>query len=285
MVVLEQERKLQICEYYSLWINTLYKKLSPKNRKIFSEYYSNYLNSFDEFLCYVVAQRLSELKLYLEKNSTKKLNILDVGTGTGSESIYMALHNHRVLGIDINEKRLKVARERKKIAERHWNKALECEFKKENLLYHNPEDLYDLIWMEETFHHLEPRSEVLQKLYKLLKKDGLIILTENNAYNPLIQLKLFLKRGFKTVKIKKVHTEKGIEKTPYGNERILSPRELRELMENNGFSDISYRYFRVVPEAFAKLFGTKTTLQIEEVFEETPFIFLFVHYNFAARKN
>jgi len=275
--------RLKIGKYYELWMNHLYKMLKPENRLVFSKYYYNYVDSFDEFLCYVTTQRLLELHDKLENR--RNLNILDVGAGTGSESIFMALHGHKILGIDINRERLSVAKERKKIAEDYWNRKLLCEFKEENLLDHNPEELYDLIWMEETFHHLEPRGKVVPKLYELLNENGCIIMAEANGYNPLNQLKFFIKRGLKTVTVKEIHSDKETKRIFYGNERILSARRLSNLMKNAGFSDTSYRYFRIFPAVIARFFGAKLAIRIEAFFERMPFVFLFVHYNFIARRN
>jgi len=274
--------RLKIGKYYELWMNHLYKMLKPENRLVFSKYYYNYVDSFDEFLCYVTTQRLLELHDKLE--DSRSLNILDVGAGTGSESIFMALHGHKVLGIDINRERLSVAKERKKIAEEYWNRKLLCEFKEENLLDHNPEELYDLIWMEETFHHLEPRGKVVSKLCELLKKNGCIIMTEANSYNLLTQLKFFLKRGLKTVTIKEIQSGKETRKIFYGNERILSPRKLSKLMKKAGFINARYRYFRVFPVFISRLLGARSAMLIENFIEKTSLVFLFVHYNFVTEK-
>lgn len=256
--------------------------LDYENRLLFYDYYRNYVDSFNDYISYIVTQRLLELHDKLEDN--KRLNILDVGAGTGMESIFMALHGHNVLGIDINSKRLEVARERKKISEEYWNRKLSCEFREENILDHIPEELYDLIWMEETFHHLEPREKVLPKLYELLKEGGCIIMTEANGYNPLTQMRLFVKRGLKTVTVKEFNSDNQIKKVFYGNERILSPRKLRQLMKKVGFTSINYRYFRVLPIKLSRLFGVRLTLKFENILIHLPLVFLFVHYNFTAKK-
>jgi len=274
--------RLNIGKYYELWMNHLYKMLKPENRLVFSKYYYNYVDSFDAFLRYVTIQRLLELHDKLENR--RNLNILDVGAGTGSESIFMALHGHKVLGIDINRERLKVAKERKKIAEEYWNRKLLCEFKEENLLDHNPEELYDLIWMEETFHHLEPRGKVVPKLYELLNENGCIIMAEANGYNPLNQLKFFIKRGFNTIKVKELYINGEMKKVYYGNERILSPRRLNKLMKKAGFINARYRYFRVFTVAFSRLLGVRWAIKFENFLKRFPFVFLFVHYNFVCEK-
>jgi 2-polyprenyl-3-methyl-5-hydroxy-6-metoxy-1,4-benzoquinol methylase len=273
---------LEICKYYELWMNHLYKMLNNESKLVFSKYYHNYVDSFNEFLCYVINQRLLELHDKLENETG--LNILDIGAGTGSESIFMALHGHHVTGIDINRQRLKVAKERKKIAEEYWNKKLLCEFREENLLDHKPENLYDLIWMEETFHHLEPREKILVRLSELLKKDGCVIMTEINGYNPLNQIKFFVKRGFKTVKVKNININGENKKIIYGNERILFPRKLSILMRQKGFVNTRYRYFRVFTVAFSRWLGIRHTIKFEKILSNLPLVFLFVHYNFVAEK-
>ena len=61
--------------------------------------------------------------------------------------------------------------------------------------------------MKDTFHHLEPREDILCKINKLLNKNGKVIIIEPNALNPMIQYQMFKIRGFKTIIEKKIQKQ------------------------------------------------------------------------------
>jgi len=102
--------------------------------------------------------------------------------------------------------------------------------------------LFDIIFLEETFHHLEPRLERVKKISSLLRKDGVLIISEPNAYNVFMQLQLFKRRGFKT--LKRMTLDNG-QVTYYGVERIVTARRLIRLFEPHGLQVKFIRYFRI----------------------------------------
>ena len=93
---------------------------------------------------------------------------------------------------------LQVDRKRKSLLAQVVGKELRCDFETRSLLGLENEH-YDVIWMEQAFHHLEPRSEVLTKLSALLRPGGKLVISETNGWNPAIQAKLFRLRGLKPV--------------------------------------------------------------------------------------
>ena len=68
-----------------------------------------------------------------------------------------------MLGIDINENRLLCARERLKILENEIRYKLNCKFKNENVLSLNRDEKFDLVYFEESLHHMEPRYKIVKK--------------------------------------------------------------------------------------------------------------------------
>ncbi len=102
-----------------------------------------------------------------------KMKCLDVGCNSGFYSLILAANGADVLGIDINQTDIDV------VAQAKW---LESEFKTgakfENIgvleldsKHHNK---YDIIMFLGVYHHLPDTDSVLQKLNKLLKKDGML---------------------------------------------------------------------------------------------------------------
>jgi len=107
---------------------------------------------------------------------------------------------------------------------------------------------YDLIYMKDTFHHLEPRDRIVAKIASLLAPGGKVVIIEPNAWNPAIQYKMFLIRGFNTI-IEKIDKATG-EHFIYGNERLVSGGSIAQSFETYGVKGGS-RLFRLVPTALA----------------------------------
>ena len=253
-----------ISEFLSLWLD--HNLLSFENKKIFDRYYHSYKYHFGKYIKHYYKRQTKELMEIL--NEKPHSNILEIGCGCGTESLWMALHGANVTAIDISEILLNAAKERQQVIENKIGKPLPLKFKKESITEINPEIKYDIVWMEQAFHHLEPRKEVLKILSEIVLPGGYLIMSETNAWNPLIQFKLFQLRGFKTI-------VKGGEYT-YGDERIITPSSLKRKLKQNGFSDIKYKLFRLLPnKKWADIFKPKNI--------NIPIPFMYTHYNIVAK--
>ena len=208
---------------------------------------------------------------------------MDLGCGTGSVSLYIAgkLQNKcEVVGVDINKERLLCARERQKVLERKIGFKLRCEFLESNVLSLDEEHKFDLIYLEDTLHHLEPRPKVIKKISDLLKSGGILIISEVNAYNPFMQLHLFKKRGLRTV-TKKIG--KNGEAVLYGVERILTARKVAKLFSTHNLKVRSLRYFRIASSKLGNFPDKRgiDLLNIERRICKLPLLstLFSVHYN------
>ncbi|MGF1542105.1 MAG: class I SAM-dependent methyltransferase, partial [Pleurocapsa sp.] len=202
--------------------------------------------------------------------------VLEVGCGCGTESIWMALQGATVTGIDIQTDRLEVAKKRQKIVEQSLQRELSCSFEKRSIFELDSEQKYDVIWMEQAFHHIEPRQLAIDKLAALVKDGGFIVISESNAWNPLTQISFFKKRGFST--IKQYSDDAGIIHQ-YGDERILTANKLATEFKKRKISLKKVRYFRLFP-------NSKRTEKIQNLEKYIPqwFVFLFTHYNYVGQK-
>jgi len=202
--------------------------------------------------------------------------VLEVGCGCGTESLWMALNGAEVDGIDINAERLQVAERRRQVLERELNRPLKARFAVQSVLAMDTPAQYDIIWMEQAFHHLEPRQQVVEKLASLLRPNGVVIISEVNAMNPLLQLQLFMKRGFRTTREFTDHD--GLTHC-YGNERVLSAGRLAKLMAAVGIDRENVVHYRIFPNQ--QLFKGLAWLEDLVPGAFTP---LFSHYNFIGKK-
>ena len=269
-------------DFLNWWFDR--KVLDGKALQIFERYYTNYRQDFDGYLSQTWTNRHLELDEEIRALEGKpNVKIMDLGCGTGSVSLYIAGKlgsNSEVLGIDINEDRLLCARERLKVLENEIGSNLNCTFKKENVLSINRDEKFDLVYLEETLHHMEPRCEIFRKISDLIKSDGVLIVSEVNAYNPLMQLHLFMKRGFKT--IRNTVGQNG-HAFLYGVERIMTPKRVVALFQKNGLLVKSLRYFRVANSKLGKLAGKNDfdIMDIEKVICKIPLVknLFSIHYN------
>ena len=145
---------------------------------------------------------------------------------------------------------------------------------------------YDLVYLEETLHHMEPRLTVVKKIAELVKDTGFLIVSEVNAYNPLLQLYLFKKRGFRTIRRK---TGKNGKTFLYGDERIMTAKRVSELFESNGLRVKSMRYFRMASSKLSKLVNRHSynIITLERLICEMPiFKHIFsVHFNIVLMRS
>jgi len=240
--------------------------LSEKGGATLSAYYTNFLQNDREYYAdsyNLVHREVSEI---LAKQPD--LRILDIGSGCGTESIFFAHFSKYVKGIDVNQNRLNCARER---LEKHFPDLVDnLKFQYKSILDIDEKEKFDLIWMNQAFHHMEPREEVVKKIGQIAADNCVVIFAECNALNPLIQLRLFKRRGFNT--IADYVDELGV-KRPYGNERVLSPSRLQRHMQAIKFRRLENNYFRVMP-------NNKKYQAIEAALHKTKLPpFCFTHYN------
>lgn len=127
-------------------------------------------------------------KKYLDKYQGKKIKILDIGCGTGELPLGLAKLNCQIAAVDLNDNSLNVARLRaKNFSIRNIN------FKKADFVKDKfPLNYYDVVFSIGVLHHLKNPEENFEKLTKLVKVGGLIVI---GIYNPYGSFKVRIIRG------------------------------------------------------------------------------------------
>mgnify|MGYP002641773136 CR=1 FL=1 len=260
-----------ISEFLSLWLTQ--DCLPETEQHVLRKYYSSYVADFPTRIRNYYDRQTEEVVELVEKSNGGRL--LEVGCGCGTESLWLALKGARVVGIDLNNDRLNVARERAGVL-RAAGCELNVEFFNQSVLEQKDECQYDIIWMEQAFHHLEPRADVVRKLASLLSPGGHMIISEANGLNLMLQLQLLNTRGFRTVKT--YVDQSGVEHQ-YGNERVLGAGSLKRILAGEGVDSLAIQHFRLFPNhpLFSRL------QWIEDVFPRWMTAF-FTHYNYVGRK-
>lgn len=257
-----------ISDFLEVWLqNDL---LPPAEQKTMDNYYRSYKTRFGSYIKRNYCEQTGELMNVLSKLKSPK--ILEVGSGCGTESLWLSLHGAKVIGIDIDDHLLSAAKSRKELLETYIKTFLPCTFITKSLLDMDSKEKFDIIWIEQAFHHLEPRKLMFDKIAELLNKDGYIIISETNAWNPLIQLLLFRLRGFTTIIEHNGHA--------WGHERILRSITLKKEFIKRGITTVSVRYFRILPNLpIANKIGF-----IDKMVPKFC-LPLFTHYNYVGKNN
>ena len=249
--------------------------LVPENRRVFAHYYRNFRELRSHRLRRVYDRQLEEIMNLVA--ATARPRVLEVGSGCGTESLWFSLNGATVTSIDIKQDRLAVARERQSLLEGFVGHKLDCQFERKSLLDVDGNSKYDLIWVQQTFHHLEPRAECVAAIVRLLRPGGAVVMSEVNAWNPLVQLMLLRRRGLKTIV---EFSDVDGRRMAYGNERILTASSLGRWFQRFGLSKGTSAYYRLLPShpVFDRLDLLERCLSGRIL---KP---LYTHYNFVAWK-
>jgi ubiquinone/menaquinone biosynthesis C-methylase UbiE len=180
------------------------KQIKEINRKFFDLWAVTYDWGISKPWLYSLQKKaVSYIKL------KKDLHILDIGCGTGDSLVLLNKLNKNLhlYGLDISEKMLK--RADKKLKEKAILKLGDVEklpFK---------DNLFDYVITTEAFHHFPNPDLALKDIFRVLKKNGKLILTDITFKSN------FIKRLFKLLEP--------------GHVKIYTKEEFKELFARNKF--------------------------------------------------
>lgn len=171
---------------------------------------------------YFARGRVEWLKRQLAARHFHPKNILDFGCGTGTSTPLLreAFQAEAVLGVDVSDRSLEVARER--------NAGPGIVY--ENSLDRAPSPRFDLAFCNGVFHHIPPaqRAQALSYIRQSLVPGGWLAFWENNPWNP----------GTRWV----------MSRIPFDRDAItLTPPEARQLLTRCGFHHPQLRFLFIFP--------------------------------------
>ena len=148
--------------------------------------------------------------------------------------------------IDLDHRRLHVAREHHRDVREILGLTFDARLMDTNLFDLKDTAGFDLIWMGQAFHHVEPRSEVPWVLSDLSRPGVHVVISEANGRNPALQLLFLRRRGLQTVEERV--DEKG-KRRPDGSERFTSAGRIGKRFASHGLAGASRRHYRVFPSS------------------------------------
>lgn len=159
-----------------------------------------------------------ELVKLIEDRKIKLGKILDLGCGSGTNSIFMAKAGAEVFGLDISPSAIGIAKERARAQSLKCNfivgNAYQLDFQKES---------FDFVLDRGCFHHIpiEFREKYIKGVHRVLKKSGKYFLQAFSKKNrwevwnefSLDDLKNYFEKYFKFLEINEItHTQPNGEK-------------------------------------------------------------------------
>jgi 2-polyprenyl-3-methyl-5-hydroxy-6-metoxy-1,4-benzoquinol methylase len=119
------------------------------------------------------------VKLIREKK-IKKGSVLDMCSGDGTNSIYLASKGFKVVGVDISPTAVEIAKERCE------KRKVECDYSAGNVLSIISDKKFDFVFDRGCFHHIsrENKPEYVRLVNKLLKEKGKFYLLCFSDKNP-----------------------------------------------------------------------------------------------------
>ncbi len=195
---------------------------------------------------------------WIEKNSQGK-KILDYGCGNGVHSIFLAKNGAEVIGIDLSEPSLEVAKSKAKkqgVEDKIKFLKMDCE------IMDFPDDFFDIIFDGGTFSSLD-LNKALPELVRVLRPNGFLIGIETFGHNPVTNLK----RKFNKLSGKR---------TEWAESHILKSKNLKEMEKY--FSKVEVYFFHFISFLafpFLKFSGGRILLKflesIDKILLKLPF--------------
>jgi ubiquinone/menaquinone biosynthesis C-methylase UbiE len=162
---------------------------SPKSNSNLN-LWNKYANIWDFPLLQIFFNFLHQTSINLLKEYLKdNIKILDIGCATGNFLFKIQKINSKIelYGVDFSPKMIGLAKNKFKNIKFYNLRA-------EKIDFHS--NYFDIITIIETFHHLQDQNLVLEKIHKILKPEGILLICEPDINNKLINLFInFLKKS------------------------------------------------------------------------------------------
>jgi 2-polyprenyl-3-methyl-5-hydroxy-6-metoxy-1,4-benzoquinol methylase len=189
---------------------------------------------------------------YIEKSNEKKVSILDAGCGDGINLIFFKKYLDRatISASDYNPSRLEKVKKRFPEINSFKFDLLNDEF---------PDLKYDIIILSQVLEHIKEDDFVLEKLHKMLKKSGILILgvpnegcflakIRNKIINPNISKSTDHVNFYREKELRaKIEENYNIMDIMYNGTIFIPHLYLHKIVTNN---PLGYKFFKILGALF-----------------------------------
>lgn len=163
----------------------------------------------------------------------KGMTVLDIGCGTGNYSIKLAKMGYKVIGIDVSDEMLNIAKEKAK------DKGLDIGFYKKDVLNLDFEDeQFDAVFSMAALEFIPETKKAIDNIFKVVKKGGKILIgtiNRESKWGELYLSKEFQENSvFKYAKLKTTEELKQLK-----SENLVNIKECLYIPPNVNEDDIS----------------------------------------------
>ncbi len=225
----------------------------------------------DNFTYINVLEPLSKYLKSTPIQSGSKKTVLDIGCGAGSLSFYAAEKGNIVYGIDVSPDAIKTCKESAKLLS-----LKKVFFKTMDFPKDAPSKQFDFIIFSEVLEHIKEEKVALNRVYSILAKNGILLITVPSSNAPLYRLRLLGNFDKRVGHVRRYNQKELVEKLEQHKFRILDKYKkegiLRNLLFTNDFFGKLVRVFNkfgflaqiftIVDNIMAKVFGESQILII-----------------------
>ncbi len=220
---------------------------------------------------YTDIKRLKFIIDALDENIAAGSNVLDVGCGNGLIAISLGKAGYNVFGIDISEKAIGKASKKNILSNVKFAVAGAEELSETNIKY-------DAVICSEVLEHLNEPSSLLKYIYKIMKDEGILIVTVPNGKGPRETLitkpviAMQKKDNWIWALVKKIKTVLGYKGTTLQSDaddlthiQFFTIKSLRKLAEQNAFIIKKIGKTNFLENVFPFSFATKKIKFLQKI--------------------
>jgi ubiquinone/menaquinone biosynthesis C-methylase UbiE len=149
--------------------------------------------------------------------------ILEIGCNLGQMTFPLALKGFEIVGFDLSKNAIEKANMRVK----HYNlKNIRFEAQDAEKYEGHPDESFDAVFSFSAFRYFPNPDKALSEAYRVLKKNGVIVIDFPNKYCPWFNI------------IKRIFFIK-----PHIHDTLFDKKQIRAMMEKAGFKNITFEVF------------------------------------------
>lgn len=264
-----------INQYFQLIMSENDGRFSPAEQKL-SDVFLDGLDLDDrvsiEARKHDLKERFSIIHSFLKSKSCQV--VVDAGCGIGNQAILFSLLGvNKVIGVDILQERLELAKKRKVFFENHLKRKLDIDFTCDDIFKVIANSKMDMIYCKDSLSHIHPLEKFIDLITNSLREGGLIVVEEPNVLKPSIFYNAYKQHYKKTGKFhfgtRMVLNPSSGELVTLALERRFRPGGLKKMLEQGGLSclSISRTGGWLVPKATVSKMGKSYSIELLRVLQ------------------